>query len=424
MGIPAYAYTAGAAWVARAISAVVQLIGFRWMMTTLGAERYASLAVLLAIQGWIILAELGLGSALQNAVSQARAQGHDELETVATATPVLTALMVLLIVAWLALAPTLQGLLLHSYESVAPHDGGLSLRIIGTAMIITVIASSGSRVLYARQVGWAIHLVSAAASLTSLAVYILLHTAHQENVYAWGAAITVPLAVGNLIMFGVVAIPAVMTAKPQEALRSGLVAHARQFAGFAFLSACVLHVDVFIIALVLPPRDLIPYVILQKFFDLAFGAYSAVHAAVWPELTENHSLENYKAMNQTINRTMAIGATLISMASFFIFLFRPFILQILVPNERVIVPTTTTFFFSCYFIIRVWCDTFGLGLLSATDLVALQRSALVQAFLCPILIIYGTRAFGINGAIIGLTLSFILTSAWILPLRYREITIH
>ena len=419
-----YFMTIASAWGARLASSITQLIGVRWMMSDLGADRYSVLAVMLAVQGWMLLSDLGIGAALQNALSRSRARAMGEDAIISSTAIILLFVAIAGLTVWNLVAPWLQGLILKSYQAYAPHDGGLSLRLIGTALIVMVISTSGSRILYARQYGWIIHISTIVSSVIGFIAFNYLHHMHSQAIMAWGCATTFPLAFVNSILLICVVLPSLRRARPKKSELIPIIHDARRFAEFAFLAAAILHVDIFIIARNLPPRQLVTYVLLQRIFDLAFSAYNAIHAASWPILSEQLALKQINAANHALMRIMFAGLAIILGTSLFVIPFREFVLMIVAPGQQIQLPVSTILWFSAYFLLRVWCDTFALGLQSASDLTILRRSSLAQAFISPMLVFWGAHTGGANGACAGLLASFVLTSAWTSPLGYRNLSKH
>jgi Na+-driven multidrug efflux pump len=117
-----------------------------------------------------------------------------------------------------------------------------------------------------------------------------------------------------------------------------------------------------------------------------------------------------------------LGVTMSLCWAAIVILGAPQIYRLLAPNMTIVVPTGFLLLWAAYITVRIWSDTFFIVLQSFGDTDALRRYMMFQA---PISIglqwILGTH-FGMEGLLIGIALSFILTCAWYLPLRTMALT--
>ena len=65
----------GTAWVGRVITVIIQLLGIPILLRYLNANEYAFLMVLISLQAWAMLGDLGISNALQNKIAKQRATG-------------------------------------------------------------------------------------------------------------------------------------------------------------------------------------------------------------------------------------------------------------------------------------------------------------------------------------------------------------
>jgi hypothetical protein len=75
-----------------------------------------------------------------------------------------------------------------------------------------------------------------------------------------------------------------------------------------------------------------------------------------------------------------------------------------------------------YLLIRVWCDTFALAHMSAGRVGTMHAYVAGQTALSVAGQIWLGDRYGAVGILAGISLSFLLTAAWILPVRFLQFT--
>ena len=82
---------------------------------------------------------------------------------------------------------------------------------------------------------------------------------------------------------------------------------------------------------------------------------------------------------------------------------------------------STIVLFTIYLIVRVWTDFFTVLVQAINDINNLIFLACFQAIASIALQIVLAQIWGVNGILVGLILSSILTVSWALPLRIKKI---
>ena len=73
--LPPFALVAISSWSSRIVIGVIQLFLIRILIGNVGTDGYAVIALMTGLTSWFLLAEGGLGSSLQNHISEHRAHG-------------------------------------------------------------------------------------------------------------------------------------------------------------------------------------------------------------------------------------------------------------------------------------------------------------------------------------------------------------
>jgi hypothetical protein len=100
----------------------------------------------------------------------------------------------------------------------------------------------------------------------------------------------------------------------------------------------------------------------------------------------------------------------------------PFFYRVLAPGSGIQVSPVFLGLWVAYIMMRTWSDSFYIVLQSFGDTAALRGYIVYQAPISiGLQIILGVR-FGMEGVLLGIALSFMLTCVWYLPLRTHALT--
>jgi hypothetical protein len=100
----------------------------------------------------------------------------------------------------------------------------------------------------------------------------------------------------------------------------------------------------------------------------------------------------------------------------------PYILKWLAPGLNIQISVLTLILFSVYIGLRMWTDTHAVALQAMSQVDIFLKVVPVQALLSIMLQWFLAQHFGINGILMGLSFSFILTVFWILPMELKRRT--
>jgi putative O-antigen transporter len=64
-------------WISKILQAFLQIYTIKLLTVILGLDEYAIYTLLIALSGWIFLSDFGLGSSLQNFISECRVKNLD-----------------------------------------------------------------------------------------------------------------------------------------------------------------------------------------------------------------------------------------------------------------------------------------------------------------------------------------------------------
>lgn len=410
---------AGGGWIGRGLQVAAQLAAVRILTDGLGTAGYGAFAVLGSLVGWFALSDLCIAISLQNHISERRASKREADDIIFTATVLSAGAACMTALAMLVAGPWLSGLLLSEFSSISTAQRTLAFYAMAFPGIGTALGGVVYKIWFAQHRGYLSNLVPAAGTvLGTLAVWIAAHAA-LPRLLAW----SVVLYYGPLALFPLGALAWTAFRARHHRFRRDLVRplldRAFRFWIFGILAAAVLQVDYIIMAQILPPRDIVIYNVASKIFQLVFFVYSALLLALWPVCSEAIVRGEWTKIFVVVRRYIALGIGFVLACGIGVVLFNPWLVRIIAPSLGTPLPVTVIALLTVYIAVRIWTDTFAMILQSMNDLKILWITVPFQSILSIGLQILGARWFGLPGMIFGLTLCFVLTVAWILPLRCR-----
>ncbi|MDD5070993.1 MAG: MATE family efflux transporter, partial [Candidatus Omnitrophica bacterium] len=163
------------------------------------------------------------------------------------------------------------------------------------------------------------------------------------------------------------------------------------------------------------------YNIFNKVFMFAFFIYSSLLSAFWPVSCELFNSKKYMHLKKSLKKYTYTGIVFMILCIIGVFVFRSTIIKILAPAMTINLTLSFFILFCIYYILRIISDTYAMFLQSINVLKIFWIYTPIQAAISIIAQYFLSLKYGINGIILGLILSFICTSAWILPYKSYKI---
>jgi O-antigen/teichoic acid export membrane protein len=422
--IPVHLWVAASAWAARIVNGLVQIVSIPILLQYLGLNKFAMFTVIVRLSEWFALVDFGMGSSVQNFVSEARTHGQNTGSLLKAATYVVAGLFAVALTLLGIIAVPLQRFVLGNLEGEDVSQPIWQVGMVGLIFVVTYLGGIAYRVLYGQQRGYIVHIIQAIAALVTLALLFAIRgsSAGEHPLMLVLLCWTLPPAVFSAGTFVVVfRDPQRSSYIVDRELVRNVMRRAASFALFAFMSVAVLSVDNLLISQLLTGEDITKYNIMRNIFGLLFFLYSAVLMAIWPDLAECFTKNDWAGADRITNKYWRWGMAAV-LAGTVVFMFaRNLVVSVLAPSTDIILPKTTIVLFGIYFMIRVWTDTAGLKLLSLNYLRVFWCWVPIQAIISVTGQYFLCMAFGMNGILWGLILSFTATVTWVLPLRYRRL---
>lgn len=420
--IPPHMLVAASAWLSRLVTAAVGLLSIRVLIQGLGTDQYAVYAVLGGLQGWYLLADLGIGTSLQNHISERRAMERPYEDFIAIAGVIAIILMVLSIVLLYFASPFLAPLVMKGASYLSEAEKAQHFFVVGLISVATCIGGISYRIWYAEQKGYLANIIPSVASLLSFAAVVavsqssLAHKLYWSLIAAFGPAGALPAAIflkriaGNVLQVRSVKLDILWP----------LVKRGLKFWLVAIMAAGVLQVDYLIMSRFLTANEIVVYNLTAKMFALVYFVYTAILSAVWPVCAEAIAQNAWQQVTRLLSRYIIIGTVIIVAFTLILYFYLQPIVNILSPKEIVTVPVQFVIFFGLYQLVRVFTDTYGMALQSMSYirpfLIYMPIQVLINVFLQWVLV----AKYGVYGVIAGLSLSFLLTATWVIPFSFYK----
>lgn len=421
--LPIHLLVAASAWTSRIITALAQIICIRYLVMFLSIEDYAVFTLLSGLVGWFVLVDFGVGSSLQNYISEQRAKGLS-YERFLSATSVIAFVILTLSVAFLLLVAPLISKFYFSQFPTNPHYDQIKLIVIfGILLIFTNIGNISFKVWYAEFRGYLSNIIPGVASLISVITIILLSRIEMDNKLIWSViAYFFPLAFLSILicwkkLFKYASLDGF---KDREYIRL-IVKRGFKYWVFFLMGTITLQMDYLILSQFGSTQDIIIYNFITKVFLLIMMVYNALLMALWPVFTESITLNNWSKVISLLKRYMIFGLIIQICGIIFFIFFRDLIIKILAPGISLNIPISIIVFYGSYQFVKMFTDMFAMVLQSISYMkpfwIWVPIQAVVNFFMQTLLV----PRYGLYGVIIGLTVSYLTTVTWVLPRKILQI---
>jgi O-antigen/teichoic acid export membrane protein len=406
------ALSAVAALLARATAVVVNLVAIPIALGSLGPERYGVWVTLSSFVLMLAFADLGIGSAVLNLVSEA--DGRDDRAAmrryVSSAFVVMLAVAGVLVLALAVVYPIVDWTTLLHTANVPSAEASLTLVITFVLFAVGIPLALAQRAQLAFQEGFAVSLWQAAGSVAGLVGLVALIR------LGWGLP-GVALALGGGIVLGAAgnfvaffhrrpwlrpSREAVSAVTARLVLRRGVLFFVLQIAaGLAFAS------DNVVADQVLGPEAAARYSVAQRLFFLPPVVIALATTPLWPAYSEALARGDRAWVRATFLRSVAASMALAALGGALLTIFREPIFSLWVGPD--LVPS-----FSLSVALALWAVLYSWGaavvvLLNAANVIALQVvAALSMGVASLVLKTYLASIAGIDGIVWGVIAAYTL----------------
>ncbi len=412
--VPTHMIVAASSWISKIIISIIQLFVIKILIQTLGEDKYSAYAILTGLMGWFTLFDFGIGTSLQNYISEYRAKEKDYTEIITITFIFIFIISVFLIILLYFLSPYISSKILKIFTFLDPNEKKFIFFITGFYFIINNIGLIFYKTLYAKDKGYIANLIPVLGYGISLLLILYLKTKNISNL---AYAITFSIAPNAFIPFILI----LHKFKYQNLINFNydiikmILKRAYKFWLFALLANLVLSIDYIILSQYSNSKDIVIYNILSRIFLFGFFIYSSFLAALWPVFSFNIIKGKTDIVYQYTKRYLSIGIIYMLFFTFLVLLFIKPISKFFLADMEIKIPFSIILFFGFYYLLRVWTDTFAMILQSANILRPFIIFVPIQVLISIFLQIKLIKIYGLYGIVTALIFSFILTVVWALP---------
>ena len=420
--LPGHVKVAIVSWICKILIALIQVFTIRILMDYLGSEVYAGYAVLTSLVAWFSLFDFGLGATTQNFISEYKARGLDAKVVLNSVLYLVLILFSVGIIFVAIISVPLQSFLFSNLGSLAAQPKFI-LGIAGFLYIVSSLTGIAYRVYYAQEKGYLSNIYPALASIVSLLLLFLVGFSPAKKTLLLMILITIlPNAIFGFYAFYDVFIKQVFHKFCiDKQILKAIFSRSYRFAGLSFASAIILQLDYIVMSRLVLPEDITVYNLISKVYFLIFFIYSSLLMALWPNCAELFEKKDVKKVFTLIKKNMLFGFFIVLSGTLFFSLTNEIIATVLTGGEIHHLPKITIAIFGFYYCVRVWSDTFAMLLQSINKLKIFWIYSPIMAIISILGQYFLGRSYGINGIVVGITISFLLTSVWIVPLTLRRV---
>ncbi|HAU2772857.1 TPA: MATE family efflux transporter [Salmonella enterica subsp. enterica serovar Agona] len=416
--IPSHLIVAGSSWLSKIIIAGVQLASISYLISILGEEKYAIFSLLTGLLVWCSAVDFGIGTGLQNYISEYRAKNKSYDAYIKSALHLSFIAIIFFIALFYIFSGVISAKYLSSFHEIL-QDKTRMLFFTSCLVFSSIgIGAIAYKILFAELVGWKANLLNALSYMIGmLGLLYIYYRGISVDIKLSLIVLYLPVGMISLcyIVYRYIKLYHVKTTK------SHYIAILRRSSGFflfTLLSIVVLQTDYMVISQRLTPADIVQYTVTMKIFGLVFFIYTAILQALWPICAELRVKQQWKKLNKMIGVNILLGSLYVVGCTIFIYLFKEQIFSVIAKDINYQVSILSFMLIGIYFCIRVWCDTYAMLLQSMNYLKILWILVPLQAIIGGIAQWYFSSTLGISGVLLGLIISFALTVFWGLPLTY------
>jgi O-antigen/teichoic acid export membrane protein len=409
-------------WLSKIIIGLVQIISVRYLVEYLGPKNYGEFMVIYSFNAWMMLADFGFGTTIQNKFSENRAKYIDQTKLLAS----LKVIQLALIIIWMPIIIILTS----KFSNYIFLDLNTSKEVIINTLIfgnivwmLTCILGISYKITYCLNKGYLANIYPAIAAILTL----LLIAACLENnsyteykFYAMIACMGIPPLIA--VIFCTIHLPRVSFIEcfkfKLKDIRV-LIKHSSEFFIFALMVAMVTNLDYIIMSNIFEGEQIAQYNILARIYAFIYFFYYTHLLILWPKFSEKISTRDFNFVRINLKSSILLGIILILFSYVVLVFFKDYVSQLMTKNTIDLEIGSITAF-TIYYIIRVIGDAYAVAIASVNRIRIFLFYMPLQILLSGSLQYYLGLEFGITGIVYGMAISFILTSMWINPYFYYK----
>jgi O-antigen/teichoic acid export membrane protein len=310
--------------------------------------------------------------------------------------------------------------LFSNVANTLPETHASTLFWSGFVFTAAATAGASSKILYAAHKGYIANIANGIAAITGF-LLLIGGLAHVEKKVLFSiCALYGPSMIFSVALAAQQINSAWRTrSRPKFGDAIALLRAARWFLLFNTVAAAVLQIDYIIMSQKISELEIVQYYNVAKLFTFSAFFNQAIMMAIWPRFIEQYASGQFEKIQKSIQNLILSGVGLTFLTTVFVVLAAGFLSKLLAPGTSIEFRVTVIIGFGALALVRCLTDPYAIFMQSIGNMKPLIFFAAAQAPIGAILQWILSDYLGIEGILIALVTSFLLTVAWGLPYLSR-----
>lgn len=404
--------TTASAWLARVMTAVLQILSVRAAIFLVGTDQYSVIAIIVGLQAWFLLLDFGGSLSFLNYASEKQALGRGAQDCLPCALlwSIASILIGTLLLNVLA-APAANWLFQNGKMFAKVSDAETALRIGGTLFVIFANTQLTPRLWLAEGRGYLANILPVLGALGTLLAFYVLPSfgASHLNIVTVTLIFCFPNAfVQSICLVWVSVKRRVALSSCDQSFFKIFRARALQAFVFSLQAAITLQIDYIILSQLAKPSEIVIYSIFSRIFILLSFVYTSVLTSIWPILSYNIVHRKVEKLRQGIKYLFIFGTVFVSLASFAIFVLQKPLLSLMTHGQVISPPPFLVVLFGLNQLAVLWVSILSQIMQVAGRFKIMINAAFFQLVISVCLQYWLTMHFGVTGIVAGVLLSYLI----------------
>ncbi|MDR3243173.1 MAG: MATE family efflux transporter, partial [Elusimicrobiota bacterium] len=355
---PRHWVVAASAWTSKIIVALVQIVSIRTLLFYLGEDRYAVYLIAYSLTAWLGIAGFSMGTALQNFISECRAQNKSYDGYLLAILQITTVLFIALILIIACISPIVQEKLFDKFSYIDEIRNLPIVFVLGIISIVSTLCMAVYSFYFAIHKGYISNIMPAFAACISMILIVIFNRLSLYNGIMTALLIfTLPQAFLALILF----------IKIFKSFFSKLFSvniyyikeiwiRSLKFHGIIVMSGIYGLLDYLIMSQTLNSNEIVSYNIFMRIFSSALYMFNSLMGAVWPVLSEKYARKEFSDIKKILKNNILYGVILMFLCAVFVYIFRDFIVKLLAPGKNIDKSAVFLALIAIYMLLRIVYD--------------------------------------------------------------------
>jgi O-antigen/teichoic acid export membrane protein len=422
--LPRHWVVASSAWTSKVIVSLVQIISIRTLLSYLGEERYAIYTIAFSLTLWFNLADFGLGFSLQNFISEARVKKESYEKYIIAALQITVLLSIVAFFAVLLISSPVQEIIFRKFISIQEIQNVRIIFFVGIICTTTAVLGIVYRVYYALHKGYIPNIMPAIAAIISMILIVLLnkYLPIKQSILVALSIFTLPQLLLVLIIFTINFKDyfAKIFSFNFEVIKS-LFIRSLKFYGISILGLAYMQTDYLVMSQTLNTNEIIKYNIFSRVFMVFTFIHVTMMQAIWPVSAEMFVRKEFTKIKAIIKKCIGTSVIFIVVGTISVMFFANFIIKVLAPGLNSAPSLSLILLLGLCTILLAWQNTFAMLLQSMNVLRLFWISSPPTLAINVLSQYFMSKKYGAEGIVLGLIISIISISFWVLPFKIFKV---